>query len=139
VSQIDEKAIRTLARLLEETALSELEYQTETFKIRVVKAASVAYTATQAVPPLPGPSSTPEDSSYPIASPMVGTVHLSPEPGAPPMIRVGDAVKEGQSLMIVEAMKVMNTIRAPREGTIKRLCVEDGQPVEFGEVLAILA
>jgi len=69
---------------------------------------------------------------------MVGTIYLSPQPGADPFVKVGDAVSEGQTLLIVEAMKVMNQIPAPRAGTVKRIAVEDGQPVEFGETLVVI-
>ncbi|MDR2412254.1 MAG: acetyl-CoA carboxylase, biotin carboxyl carrier protein [Holosporales bacterium] len=140
MSKIDEEAIRTLARLLEETALSELEYQTEAFKIRVAKSFPVATTFPASSQNTSTTSEPSEDNpANVITSPMVGTVYLASTPGAPPMIHVGDTVKEGQPLMIVEAMKVLNTIRAPREGHVKRLCVIDGQPVEFGEPLLVLS
>ncbi|MDR0662385.1 MAG: acetyl-CoA carboxylase, biotin carboxyl carrier protein [Holosporales bacterium] len=144
MSKIDEEAIRALARLLEETALSEIEYQTEAFKIRVAKSLPVATTlpaSPQKISTIPEPSAgvSEDHPANIITSPMVGTVYLSSAPGAPPMIHVGDTVKEGQPLMIVEAMKVLNTIRAPREGHVKRLCVTDGQPVEFGEPLLVLS
>lgn len=151
ISDINAEAIRALAKLLEETSLNEIEYQTDTLKIRVAKAASSVTVerpvlsapldfSEKTTPSLESPSSqiSEKGTSDTIKSPMVGTIYLASKPGAAPMIRAGDAVREGQPLLIVEAMKVMNTIRAPRDGTIKRICVVDGQPVEFGEPLVVL-
>jgi acetyl-CoA carboxylase biotin carboxyl carrier protein len=86
---------------------------------------------------------TPADPDAPpanaVTSPMVGTVYVSPEPGSPPFVRVGDQVKDGQTLLIIEAMKVMNQIRSPRAGTVTQIFVRDGAPVEYGEPLLVVA
>jgi acetyl-CoA carboxylase biotin carboxyl carrier protein len=141
---IDADAIRTLAKLLEETTLNEIEYQTEALRIRVAKALpTIGYVPSIGAPPAQSSSTSvdvqeKENEGETITAPMVGTVYLAAEAGASPMIREGDAVREGQALLVVEAMKVMNTIRAPHDGTIKRICVTDGQPVEFGESLMVI-
>ena len=96
---------------------------------------------TSTPPPAPGPATEPEDpASHPgaIMSPMVGTVYLQPEPGSDPFVKVGDRVTEGQTLLIVEAMKTMNHIPAPRAGTVRQVLVEDGAPVEYGAPLLIV-
>ena len=146
---VDSDLIRKLAGLLEETGLTEIEFADGDRRLRVTRspvpvAAPVAVAAGAAPAPAPvmdaaSPGSTgtatPDGA---VTSPMVGTAYLSPEPGAPAFVRPGDAVKEGQTLMIVEAMKVMNPIRAPRAGVVTRILVTDAQPVEFGEVLLTL-
>lgn len=150
---VDGESVRGLAKLLDETGLTEIEYQVGTQRIRVVRA-SMQATAPHFVPsPPPSPASTPPPSSpveliassdtpalqgEVIPSPMVGTVYLSSGPEAAPFFKVGDLVKKGDTLLIVEAMKVMNPIRAPREGKILEICVSDATPVEFGEPLIIL-
>ena len=147
--QVDVGLVRQLAELLDETKLTEIEVEEGSRKIRVArKAPAVAgYAAAPAAaaPPLPATTASlpaeppqPADSGTPIKSPMVGTAYLSAEPGSKPFITVGDTVSEGQTLMIIEAMKVMNAIPAPRSGTIKRICVENGQPVEFDQSLIIV-
>jgi len=151
--------IKALAELLHENDLSELQVKRDYaedggLNVRVSRIASVA--ATIAVPtaaPIPAPaassvppaaaetSDAPEDpAAHPgaVASPMVGTVYLSPEPDSDPFVKVGDKVTEGQTLLIVEAMKTMNQIPAPNSGTVKRVLVEDGAPVEFGAPLMIV-
>lgn len=148
---VDGESVRGLAKLLDETGLTEIEYQLGTQRIRVVRASMQATVAHYAPPPAPPPSSSPSspieliassDTATPqgevIASPMVGTVYLSSGPESPPFCKVGDLVKKGDTLLIVEAMKVMNPIRAPREGKILEVCVSDAKPVEFGEPLIIL-
>lgn len=144
--EIDEQAIRRLAGLLEETGLAEIEIAAGESRIRVVRSGQpasvvVAPPATAAVAPSPaGPPEPPADSSHPgaILSPMVGVAYLSPEPGAPPFVKVGDKVSQGQTLMLIEAMKTFNQIKAPRAGTVSRILVESGSPVEYGELLLIL-
>ena len=140
--QFDADLIRELAKLLEETGLSEIEIGDDESRIRVARAAgSHAPAVVPAQAPASAPDSVPAiDSSHPgaVTSPMVGTVYVSPEPGSPAFIQVGDAVSEGQTLMIVEAMKTMNPIRAPRSGTVGGILVENGAPVEHGEVLLLL-
>ena len=148
--QVDVELIRQLAELLDETKLTEIEVEDGSRKIRVARgggAAPVHYApAPAAAPPLPSPgASLPSEpaaavaeSGTPARSPMVGTVFLSAEPGAKPFVGVGDEVAEGQTLLIIEAMKVMNAIPAPKAGTIKRICVENGQPVEYDQTLVII-
>jgi acetyl-CoA carboxylase biotin carboxyl carrier protein len=147
---IDAAAIRTLAGLLTETGLTEIEVEQDGMRLRVTRqvppvvshvpmaaspmSATATASAVEATPlkregPAPGV----------VASPMVGTVYVSPQPGAAPYIKVGDTVKEGDTLLIVEAMKTMNPIAAPRSGTVREICVTDSQPVEFGQTLLILS
>ena len=134
---IDGDAIRELARLLEETGLSEIELRDGDRTIRVARGGVVT-----AAPPLPqgapAPAAVEDTETGAITSPMVGTIYLAPSPGEAPFIAVGAVVAEGDTLFIVEAMKTMNPILAPRPGTITRILANDAQPVEFGEVLAIL-
>jgi acetyl-CoA carboxylase biotin carboxyl carrier protein len=142
---IDAAAVRELAELLKETGLTEIEIEHDGARIRVSRSSGVAVAApapAAAAPaptaPAPAPvSSGPAAGAVP--SPMVGTVYLSPEPGKPAFISVGKTVKEGDTLFIVEAMKTMNAIAAPRGGTVKEICVTDGNPVEFGQTLCVIA
>ncbi len=136
-TMIDSDAIRELAQLLEETGLSEVELRDGNRMIRVARGGVVH----AAPPPAQSASAPPEDEEIEagaVTSPMVGTIYLAPSPGEPPFIAVGAAVAEGDTLFIVEAMKVMNPILAERAGTVKRILATDAQPVEFGEVLAVL-
>jgi acetyl-CoA carboxylase biotin carboxyl carrier protein len=145
---VDEDLVRHLARLLEETGLTELEYDTGKVRVRVsrgggaqmvVSAPLVA--AAAATPSGAGPAAGPEASAtHPgaVTAPMVGTVYVAPEPSAPAYVKVGDHVNEGQILFIIEAMKTMNPIRAPRAGTVTQIFAVNAQPVEYGEVLLIL-
>ncbi len=148
---VDFDLIRRLADLLEETGLTEIELGEGERRVRVARAPGTSSAARQEpaeraaevlnTGPVPtGPQLAPIDGSHPgaVTSPMVGTVYLSPEPEAPPFITVGDQVAEGQTLIIVEAMKTMNPIRAPRSGKVTQILVENGAPVEYGEVLLIL-
>ena len=144
--KIDGDMIRKLAELLDETGLTEIEFAEGERRIRVTRGASgiVAAAAPAAAPAAPPPAETP--AAAPVAatqdgavtSPMVGTAYVAPEPGAPPFVKVGDQVAEGQTVLIVEAMKVMNPIRAPHAGTVQQVLVSDGQPVEFGEVIMVI-
>ena len=141
----DEALVRRLSELLEETGLTEIEYEAEGHRIRVARAAQVVRApsspncAPQAEPKAASPAGAPAaDPGVPanaLASPMVGTVYTAPEPSAPSFVKVGDQVKQGQILLIIEAMKVMNPIPSPRAGTVTRVFVQDGQPVEYGEPL----
>ena len=139
---VDADAIRALSELLNETGLTEIEIEREGARIRVSRAA-VAASASLPVPaptlaaPVPAAAAGPQPGTIP--SPMVGTVYLSPEPGKPAFIAVGKAVKEGDTLFIVEAMKTMNAITAPRGGTVKEINVGDATPVEFGQALCVIA
>jgi acetyl-CoA carboxylase biotin carboxyl carrier protein len=145
---VDGESVRGLANLLEETGLTEIEYQVGVHRIRVVRGGVAATIPHYTPPPAPVSVSTPASPSVPevkapaagesVLSPMVGTVYLSGEPEAPPFIKAGDLVSKGETLLIVEAMKVMNPIRAPRDGKVLEVCVKDSKPVEFGEPLVIL-
>jgi acetyl-CoA carboxylase biotin carboxyl carrier protein len=149
---VDANLIRELAQLLEETGLSEIEIERDGQRVRVVKHRGGNQTPTYAVsaPPLaesPPTSPAPADNgaagdphTHPgaVKSPMVGTAYRSPEPGATPFVEVGTQVAAGATLLIIEAMKTMNQIPAPRAGTVTRILIEDGQPVEFGEPLMII-
>ena len=139
--------VRELTDILEDAGLVELEYNTENVSIRLsraaamaapVAAAPVAPAAAPAAPAAAAPAEAEVDLTNAITSPMVGTVYLSPEPGADVFIGEGDSVKAGQTLLIVEAMKVMNPITAPKAGTVRSILVGDAQPVEFGEPLVII-
>jgi acetyl-CoA carboxylase biotin carboxyl carrier protein len=143
---IDSAAIRDLAELLTETGLTEIEIEQNGARIRVSRQAGVAMSAPvhHAAHAAPAPSASAEPAAakgpHPgaVTSPMVGTVYVAPEPGAQPFVKVGQTVKEGDTLFIVEAMKTMNPIPAPRGGTISEICVNDSQPVEFGQTLVII-
>lgn len=151
---IDPALVREIANLLSESDLTEIEVQHEDLRIRVVRAAPTVYAAPVAVAPAPVAAAAPAPaaaapasaapaadlSKHPglVTSPMVGTAYLGPEPGAKYFVEVGSVVKEGQTLLIVEAMKTMNAIPAPRAGTVTRIIVENAQPVEYGEPLLII-
>ena len=145
-SGIDATAVRELAKLLKETGLTEIEIEHKGARIRVSRGGGIAMAAPA---PAPAPTATPASAAAApaasgppagaVPSPMVGTVYLSPEPGKPPFISVGKTVKEGDTLFIVEAMKTMNAITAPRGGTVKEISVADGTPVEFGQTLCVIA
>lgn len=151
--QIDVKLVRDLAKMLDQTNLTEIEVADGERRIRVARepapqAASFVATAPMAAPALasiPAPAAPAATPAAPLAeanaikSPMVGTVYLASEPSAPPFVSVGDTVKAGQTLLIVEAMKVMNPITAPTAGTVKAMLVENGQPVEYDQPLIVVA
>ncbi|WP_086620046.1 acetyl-CoA carboxylase biotin carboxyl carrier protein [Erythrobacter tepidarius] len=152
---IDTALVRELAELLNETGLTEIEVEDDDRKIRVsrasVAAAAPAYAAAPApaaaapapaaAAPAPAESPAPAgpDLKDAVKSPMVGTCYLAPEPGAAPFITVGKSVKEGDTLLIVEAMKVMNPITAPKSGTVTAILVENAQPVEFDQPLVVIS
>jgi acetyl-CoA carboxylase biotin carboxyl carrier protein len=147
---VDHDLIRELAELLTETGLTEIEFERDDTRIRVARnPAPVAhFPAAPATPPPPQqPEARPpplleeEDvAEHPgvVLSPMVGTAYFAAEPGARPFVDVGETVREGQTVLIVEAMKTMNQIPSPRAGTVTRILIEDGQPVEYGEPLMII-
>jgi len=147
--KIDAATIRELAELLTETGLTEIEVEQGGMKMRVSKQPSAVHAMAAAPAPVhyaPAPATAeaaPAKPSGPAAgavpSPMVGTVYVAPEPGKPPFVKVGDSVKEGDTLLIVEAMKTMNPILAPRSGKITEICIRDAQPVEFGQSLMIIS
>ena len=150
---IDSKLVRELAELLNETGLTEIEVEDDDRKIRVARGGMVASSApapvaapapapvaaTPAAPaPAPAASEAPaDDHGDAIKSPMVGTAYLAPEPEAPNFVKVGDSVKEGDTLLIVEAMKVMNPITADKSGTVKAMLIDNAQPVEFDQPLVV--
>ncbi|KQQ91562.1 acetyl-CoA carboxylase biotin carboxyl carrier protein [Aureimonas sp. Leaf324] len=155
-STVDRSLVRELADILNDTDLTEIEIEQGDLRIRVSRqkeyVASAGYSygapapapmhampaqqAPAAAPAAPAASSGPEVGSVP--SPMVGTVYLASAPGAKQFIEIGQTVNEGDTLLIIEAMKTMNQIPAPRSGTIKRICVDNGQPVEYGEALVVI-
>jgi len=142
-SIVDQNLIRELAELLKETGLSEIEVEHDQTRIRVARTVTIAASAPQMVPAVAAVASAAvpvSEANHPgaVTSPMVGTAFRAPEPGARPYVEVGDVVRQGQTLLIVEAMKTMNQIPAPRAGKVVRILVEDGQPVEFGEPLLIV-
>jgi len=144
---IDHDVIRDLAKLLEETGLSEIEFQRDGVSIRVARNLSATAPRPRG-PDMPVASAVAvattvapiDPTQHPgvVASPMVGTAYLGPSPGARPFVEIGAQVKAGDTLMIIEAMKTMNQIPAPRAGTVTQILVEDGRPVEYGEPLLII-
>jgi acetyl-CoA carboxylase biotin carboxyl carrier protein len=149
--KVDTKLVRQLAEMLAETGLTEIEVEDGDRKIRVARNAAPAGSALvapiqapapAAAPAAPTPQAAEADSPIPanaLRSPMVGTAYLSSEPGADPFVKVGDKVKKGQTLLIIEAMKVMNPIAAAAEGTVQQILVENAQPVEFDQPLIVVA
>ncbi|MDO8534194.1 MAG: acetyl-CoA carboxylase biotin carboxyl carrier protein [Xanthobacteraceae bacterium] len=138
---IDPELVKELTRLLEENNLSEIEVQRGDQRVRVARGGAASPAAPASAVAQAGAVLSPTDhAKHPgvVLSPMVGTAYRSPEPGAKPFVDVGSEVREGETLLIIEAMKTMNTIPAPRAGTVTRILVEDGQPVEYGEPLLIL-
>ena len=148
--KIDSKAIKELAALLDETGLNEIEVADGDKAIRVSKGGGTVVAAGAAPISMPSDPTVPQQAnvsapdttahSHPgaVTSPMVGTAYLQPEPDAPSFIKKGDSVAAGDTLMIIEAMKVMNPIKAEKGGTVTQILVEDGQPVEFGDVLVVI-
>lgn len=145
----EQQLIRELANLLNETGLSEIEIEKSGLKVRVARNVSIQSTvapapAAAAPAPAPAPPAKPaspaDPSKHPgaVKSPMVGTAYRSPEPSAPPFIEVGARVDQGDTLLIIEAMKTMNQIPAPHSGKVTAILIENGQPVEFGEPLVII-
>lgn len=133
--------IRELAGILQETGLTEIEIEKDAVRLRVSRQGGAAHISAPA--PAPAPSAAPApvpETSHPgaVLSPMVGTAYLSATPGATPFVHEGATVTEGQTVIIVEAMKTMNSIAAPRSGTVKKVLVSDSQPVEFDEPLLII-
>ncbi len=144
---IDVRLVRRLADILTETGLSEIEVEKDGLKIKVAKtltgavqvAAPVAYAPAPSAAPAPEtPASAARRAGETVNSPMVGTCYLQPTPGSDPFVKVGDTVAAGQTMMIIEAMKTMNPIAAPRAGKIVEILVIDSQPVEFGEPLVVI-
>jgi acetyl-CoA carboxylase biotin carboxyl carrier protein len=142
--EIDADAIRKLAELMTETGLAEIELAEGDRRMRVARAAPVSTFAAVAPPhhaeTHPAVPATVNLAGHPgvVTSPMVGTAYLQPEPDAPRFVEVGDIVRIGDTLLIIEAMKVMNPIKAPRAGTVTQILVSDGQPVEYGEPMMLI-
>jgi acetyl-CoA carboxylase biotin carboxyl carrier protein len=137
---VDRDLIHELTKILEETGLTEIEIEQDGQRIRVARNAAPRATA-PAPQPIAQPVSAPLDpAKHPgvVSSPMVGTAYAAPEPGAKPFIDIGSKVKAGDTLLVVEAMKTMNQIPAPRAGTVIQILFEDGQPVEFGQPLVTI-
>lgn len=147
-SGAEQQLIRELADLLNETGLSEIEIEKSGLKVRVartvnIQSAVAAHPAPPAPSPAPAPAKAPgpaDPSKHPgvVKSPMVGTAYRAPEPASPPFIEVGARVNQGDTLLIIEAMKTMNQIPAPHAGKVTAILIENGQPVEFGEPLVII-
>ena len=139
--KIDKKLIKELVDNLKEFDLTELEYQDGQKKIKVSKASKsieVGKTSSVVSPIKSVLKSSDESDGIRVKSPIIGTAYLSPEPGAKKFVEVGDKIKKGQTVMIVEAMKTMNHIPSTADGEIKKILIEDGQPVEFGQTLVLL-
>jgi acetyl-CoA carboxylase biotin carboxyl carrier protein len=149
-SGVDQQLVRDLAGILNDTNLTEIEVELGDLKVRVSRqpAAVHAVAAPQPVYAAAAPQAAPaggapaavtaDPSKNAVSSPMVGTAYLSPSPDAKPFIEVGQSVKEGQTLLIIEAMKTMNQIPSPRSGTVKAILIEDAQPVEYGMPLVVV-
>jgi acetyl-CoA carboxylase biotin carboxyl carrier protein len=146
-SPIDKELIRELAKLLDETGLTEIEIERSGLRVRVGRGGAVTHVAAPSAPAAAPPSAAapvvaaPADlAKHPgaVTSPMVGTAYRGPAPGAAPFVDLGSKVVVGETLLIIEAMKTMNQIPAPRSGTVTQILIEDGQPVEFGEPLVII-
>ncbi len=149
-SEIDHDLIRELAMLLDETGLTEIEIERGGLRVRVVRNAAVTHVVGGAQSYMPAPVSAAAVVAVPVvpsdpgkhpgvvASPMVGTAYVGAAPGAKPFVDIGSKVVAGDTLLIIEAMKTMNQIPAPRSGTVMQILIEDGQPVEFGEPLMIV-
>lgn len=141
---VDRDLVLELTKLLDETGLTEIEIEQDGQRVRVARNAAAAPAAARpAAPEAPAPqpiTAPPDPAKHPgvVVSPMVGTAYAAPEPGAKPFIEIGAHVKAGDTLLVVEAMKTMNQIPAPRAGTVIQILFEDGQPVEFGEPLIII-
>lgn len=145
--QVDLELVRQLAELLNETGLSEIEVEDSDRKVRVARGgvaapAAVHYAAPPAAAPAAAPSPVaavaPADHPGTVKSPMVGTAYLASSPETPPFVSVGGSVKEGDTILIIEAMKVMNPIVAPRGGKVTQILVENSQPVEFDQPLVVI-
>lgn len=146
---IDSSVIRELAELLTETGLTEIEIEQGGSRLRVVRQVAHSFAAETPIRVAAASPATVTEVSAPslpkgpqpgaVTSPMVGTIYVAPEPGKPPFVKVGDKVSEGDTLLIVEAMKTMNPIAAPKAGTVTEICVQDAEPVEFGQTLVVIA
>jgi acetyl-CoA carboxylase biotin carboxyl carrier protein len=140
-SEIDSDMVRQLAELLDETGLTEIEYGKADWKIRVAKGGTVVQATAPAAAAAPvAEAAAAPDPTHPgtVTSPMVGVAYLTPDPDSPDFVSVGDTVSIGQTLMLIEAMKVFNPINSTKAGKVTRIFVDSGSPVEFGEPLMII-
>lgn len=148
---LDDELVRRLSHLLQENELSEIEYESGDTRIRIARQLQQVHSVPAPAPPQqahspgsqgasrPGPEATAEHvPAGAVTSPMVGTVYVAGEPGAAAFVQIGDQVSKGQTVLIIEAMKVMNPLPAPHDGTVSQILVSDGQPVEFGEPLLVI-
>lgn len=143
---IDDKLLQKLVKALDEYRLTEIEVGSGRHRIRISRAQTVAAMPAASAAPAPAPAAAPTAAqpenakAHPgaVTSPMVGTVYVAPEPGAKPFVQAGDGVKEGQTLLLIEAMKTLNPIRAPKSGKVTQILVTNAAPVEYGEVLLII-
>lgn len=147
---VDPALVRELADILRDTDLAEIEVETDDLRVRLSRASAMQPAMMAAPAPAPSaapaalgpmaaaPDAAPAASGTVLPSPMVGTAYLSPSPGASPFVSVGQSVREGETLLIIEAMKVMNQIPAPASGTVTEILCEDGQPVEFDQPLMVI-
>jgi acetyl-CoA carboxylase biotin carboxyl carrier protein len=141
---IDSDLVRTLAALLEETGLTEIEYAVGDRRIRVARTAAAAVPTVAVVAPAAAEAPAapaavaPVDHPGAVKAPMVGTAYIAPQPDQPPFVKLGDRIEEGRVLLIIEAMKVMNQIRAPKPGRVAEILIADGAPVEYGQVLMVV-
>lgn len=149
LAKVDQELIRDLADILKSTDLTEIEYEVNGSKIKIARNINVSFSqpvhSVSSVPVInsveSNASNAPSDlksHAGAIKSPMVGTVYLAPEPGALPFVKIGDSVSVGQNLLIIEAMKVMNPIKASKSGVVKQILVRDGEPVEYDSALLII-
>ena len=139
--KIDKKLIKELVDNLKEFELTELEYQDGQTKIKVSKASKgieLGKTSSIVSPNKSVLKSSDESEGVRVKSPIIGTAYLAPEPGAKKFVEIGDKIKKGQTIMIVEAMKTMNHVPSTSDGEVKKILIEDGQPVEFGQTLVLL-
>ena len=139
--EVDPELVRELSRLLEENKLTEIEVQKGDQRVRVARGSGAQHAAATHAPAAVAAMKPAADlAKHPgtVTSPMVGTAYRAPQPGAKPFVEEGAQVREGETLLIIEAMKTMNAIAAPRAGTVTKIMIDDGQPVEFGEPLLII-
>ena len=141
---VDESLVRKLAGLLEQTGLTEIEFEAGEQRIRVTRGSTVVHAPVAAAPAIAAATPAPAAASDgppagAVTSPMVGTAYAAATPGGDAFVKVGDRVQKGQTLLIIEAMKVMNPIPAPHAGTVKEVLFDDGRPVEYGDVLMVVA
>ena len=147
MTKIDSKLVRQLATVLDDTGLTEIEYEMNGLRIRVARSAREAMIAAPLPAPMasspaaePAPTAPSDPVNHPgaIKAPMVGVAYLLPEPGAPPFVTIGDEVKTGQTIALIEAMKTFNPVKATKSGKVTSIIVENGAPVEYGEPLVII-